>query len=323
MNTDSEKLDLFDAVRIVQLPDGANKIPAYYSQSGVTDIHVGDIGVVIGEWPGNRYRVEAVDEAGAILWQDHFTRRQLDVLPPIEAAFCRRRINEHWAWQLALTDELLEPDTRRQALAFARKVMAFARQNVDILVDRLAKSGYEFANRKPVTPPEENVIDNLLKLGECGVHVPVALQAWLIEVGGVDFCGTHPDWPRTGYAGMRDNNSTFTEPWYTAPLVVQVSTQSLLKELSDDTPQENDYYSSCIEIAPDDVTKANISGAGPISISSAAPRFDNILVGQHGSLTLLSYLRLAFTWGGFPGFDFIPDAPTGMLQDLARGLTRL
>ncbi len=159
--------------------------------------------------------------------------------------------------------------------------------------------------------------NKLTELGDRGVHVPIALQAWLIEVGGVDFRGTHPDWPRTGYAGMRDHDATEYEPWYTDPLHIKVSPQSILGNLSENDPQAG------IEIAPDIITKANIGGAGPISISSAEPRFDSVLVGQLGSLTLLSYLRYAFAWGGFPGFDYIPDAPAEMLAELTQGLTRL
>ena len=323
MNADANKLDLFDAVCIAELPDGGSQIPAYYSQTGVTHINVGDIGVVIGDWLGNKYRVEAVNEADAIVWQDHFDRSQLTVVPTTDAAFSRRRINQHWAWQLSLSHQLLKGKARENALAFARKVMAFARRNVELLADRLSATGYEFAGGKPLTPPEEDVADKLTELSNRGVHVPISLQAWLIEVGGVDFRGTHPEWPRTGYYGMGDDATTEDEPWFTDPLCIEVTVQSLLGSLSDDGAQAEDHFANCIEIPPDIITKANISGAGPISLSSAEPCFDNVLVGQLGSLTLLSYLRHAFAWGGFPGFDFIPDAPTNMLEELTQGLTRL
>lgn len=318
-----ETLALFDAVRIVNLPEG--KIPSCYSQTGITHIHVGDVGVVIAQWPGGKFRVEAVDKSGAILWQDHtFERDQLEKLPPTDATYCRRRINEHWAWQLSLTDELLQTQQRKDALDFACKVMSFARQNLEVLFARLTESGYQFAHRNPFCPPEENVKRNLEELWKRGVYVPVSLQAWLIEVGCVDFCGTHPDWPRTGCAGIYDDQSDETEPWYTDPLVIDVSTKTMLEDLEEyPPPKEGDFFSNCIEIAPDDTTKANISGGGPISISSAAPRFDNVLVGQHGSLTLLSYLRHAFSWGGFPGFDYITNAPTEMIHRLTHDLTRL
>ncbi len=137
MSAPSDKLALFDAVQIAQLPDGHQEIPAYYSQTGRTRIKVGDIGIVIGDWPGNKYRVEAVNEEDSIVWQDHFERSQLNVLRTTDAVFSRRRINEHWAWQLSLTHQLHNAESRQNALVFARKVMAFARRNVELLAERL------------------------------------------------------------------------------------------------------------------------------------------------------------------------------------------
>ena len=66
------QFELFDAVRIVRRRDGRSEIPPYYSQTGSKQIKLGDIGVVIGDWPNNKYRVEAVRADGAIDWQDHF-----------------------------------------------------------------------------------------------------------------------------------------------------------------------------------------------------------------------------------------------------------
>lgn len=321
------ELDLFDAVRITVLPEGADAIRPYYSQTGTTHVCVGDVGVVIGTWPGNRYRVESVDSAGRIIWQDHFERAHLEVLPATAAAFSRRRINEHWATQLALGPELLEHNTRFVALAFARKVMAFARRNVEVLAERLDHSGYQFRSHRPVEPPEPDVSLQVEELARRGIYVPVALEAWLLEVGVVDFCGTHPEWPRTGYAGMNDTDAPEREPWYTDPLVVVVSLQSILEDVENaEGPDESGSEYSIgvwIDIAPDVVHKANVSGGEPVMMSAVAPRFDDVLVGQAGSLTLLSYLRLAFDWGGFPGFEYIADAPTTMLADLRRNLTRL
>ena len=224
--------ELFDAVRIVRLPNGRNKIPAYYSQIGTTEIKLGDIGVVIGDWPGNKYRVEAVNTEGAIDWQDHFEPAHLEVLPVTTARFSRRRINEHWAYQLAKGEELLDKTQRSEALKFAQKVMSFARRNVELLIERLVNSDYQFANTYgPRQAPEEDISSCVEELANQGVHVPVALQAWLMEIGCVDFTGTHPKWPRTAYSGL-GNSITAREPWYTDPLFVWFSPQSLLKSLT-------------------------------------------------------------------------------------------
>jgi hypothetical protein len=215
--------------------------------------------------------------------------------------------------------DLLEKEKRNEALTFARKVMAFARQNVDVLIERLQHSGYRFANdegpRKPAAKGTANCID---ELANRGIYFPISLQAWLMEVGNVDFCGTHPDWPRTAYSGLGDNKSG-REPWYTDPLFIWFSPRSVLESL-ESRDQGEDFS---LEVAPDVVHKANVSGGAPISINARAPAFDSLLVGQSGSFTLLSYLRWAFQWSGFPGFEYIPDAPKKYLKELGRGLTRL
>ncbi|MFM7561527.1 MAG: hypothetical protein ACKO81_00680 [Planctomycetota bacterium] len=309
---------LFDAIRVVRFPDGTNEVPVYYSQTGRSHLKIGDVGVVIGNWPGNRLRIEAVDPSGAIDWQDHLTVDQIEIIPTTDAPYCRRRINEAWSWNLILNGGPIHAKARVDALNLARKVMAFARQNVEILVDRLTTSGYRFANGRPYTPPADDISIQLQQLSAAGVHVPIALEAWLTEVGSVDLCGSHPDWPRSACVGIFDQDSPHTEPWYSDPLVIHVDVAWLIEQAADG-PNNLDS----IEIAPDDVTKANVSGNGPISIACTQPAFDIVVIGQHGSFTLLSYLRHAFDWAGFPGFEFIPDAPTEMLTSLAKGLVRL
>lgn len=313
--------DLFDAVRIVGLPEGRREIPVGYSQTETEEIKLGDIGVVLAEWPGSRFRVEAVREDGAIDWQHHcFEREHLEVLPATAANFSRRRINEHWAYQLALSQELLDTTQRNESLTFARKVMAFARRNVELLIGRLQDSGYQFANPEgPWCEPEDGLEGMIEELADRDVYFPIALQAWFIEVGCVDLSGTHPEWPRTAYFGLLDDDPD-CEPWYTDPLFIWYDVKSLLSWLQrNDSPSRTRW----LELAPDAVTKANISGGGPVSVNCEKPSFDSVLVGQHGSYTLLSYLRAAFDWSGFQGFEYMVDAPEKMLKDLGRGLTRL
>ncbi|MDB5319628.1 MAG: hypothetical protein JWN40_1259 [Phycisphaerales bacterium] len=306
-----ERFDLFDAVRIARLQDGVDEMPAYHPRAET--IRVGDVGVVIGNWLEGKYRVEAVDADGAIAWQDHFDPAQLERVEPTAAGFSRRRINDHWSCMLGMGVELFDPARARAALAFARKVMAFARRNVELLAERLERGGYRFAHPNgPWRRSGNDVTERVEQLARLDVHVPVAIHAWMLEVGDVDFCGTHPDWPRTGYVGMGDDGAE-SEPWYTDPLVVGFSI--------DDPEQAGEPRR--LDIAPDVITKANVSGGAPVWVGTTSPTFDACLVGQSGSFTLLSYLRHAFAWGGFPGFEYQPKAPREMLAELARGLTRL
>lgn len=198
---------LFDAVRIVRFPDGNSEAPVYFSQTGRSHLKIGDVGVVIGNWPGNKLRVEAVDSFGAIDWQDHLSIDQVEAIPITEAPYCRRRINDAWAWTLALNGTNICDKARVEALSLARKVMIFARQNVEILLDRLITSGYRFASRNPYVPPAEDVSSALQQLSAAGVYFPIALEAWLTEVGSLDLRGSHPDWPRSAYGGICDDES--------------------------------------------------------------------------------------------------------------------
>ena len=309
---------LFDAIKVIRFADGKSEAEVYCSQTGRTHLKIGDVGVVIGTWPGNKLRVEAVNSSGAIDWQDHLSANQVEIISATDAPYCRRRINEAWSWNLNLNGRPINPKARIDALNLAKNVMTFARHNVEILVERLMTSGYRFATGNPHIPPSGEVSQQLRELSAAGVQVPIALEAWLTEVGNVDFCGSHPDWQRSACVGILDDDSAGVEPWYSDPLVINIDLNWLMKQAAE-SPENIDS----IEIAPDDVTKAGVSGSGPISMSCVQPSFDNVLIGQHGSFTLLSYLRHAFEWAGFPGFDFIPDAPIPMLRSMAQGLVRL
>jgi hypothetical protein len=58
-----------------------------------------------------------------------------------------------------------------------------------------------------------------------------------------------------------------------------------------------------IDLAPDDFTKANISGGGPYCIEVPFSGADPLFADERHKLPFLDYLRLAFRWAGFPGLD--------------------
>lgn len=304
---------VFDALRIVKLENGETDRPVYYSQTGRSSIGIGDVCVKIADWLGDKVRVEAVTSTGEIDWQDHIPADCLERIEITSAPYCRRRVHECWAWSLGLKGSQAEAQEWTDALDLARKVMAFARTNVDILLERLHNSGYRFARKSPHVLPRPDCDAMIRELENRGFHLPIALQAWLMEVGRVDLCGTHPNWARSAYSGILDDGLQH-EPWYSDPLVVDVDLESLL---------DLETVETVVDIAPDSVTKANISGGGPIHFSTTDRSFDSVMIGQHGSFTFHSYLQHAFSWGGFPGFRYISKAPLDILKHLSDGLTKL
>ncbi len=79
---------------------------------------------------------------------------------------------------------------------------------------------------------------------------------------------------------------------------------------------------SPVVIAPDFYHKAEISGGPPYAVTAVDSHMDGLLVGAPYGLTFVSYLRLCFAWGGFPGFaDQIEEqVPALIIGQLRAGL---
>jgi hypothetical protein len=58
-----------------------------------------------------------------------------------------------------------------------------------------------------------------------------------------------------------------------------------------------------IDLAPDDLHKANISGGGPYAVLVPFLGADPIFTNERHDLPFLDYLRLAFRWAGFPNLE--------------------
>lgn len=77
-----------------------------------------------------------------------------------------------------------------------------------------------------------------------------------------------------------------------------------------------------LEIAPDALHKANISGGSPYAIAIPDPGADAPVLELDApyARTFVGYLRECFRWGGFPGLADEPDPPTAELARLTEGL---
>jgi hypothetical protein len=106
-------------------------------------------------------------------------------------------------------------------------------------------------------------------------------------VGSVDLTGYHVQLtpPSLGY-------------FLPDPLVVFPLDQMLLEH---DTAAE--ARSGRICIAPDAYHKAEFSGGAPYEMALPDARADAELLNERHGLFFVDYLRLAFRWGGFPGYD--------------------
>jgi len=176
----------------------------------------------------------------------------------------------------------------------AYDTMDRVRQNVETIIGRLRGMKYRF-EEKPRTPPGAKTWKLLQRLEAKAGPVPLSLRTFWEVVGEVNLMGSHESVnPEGGPVGAD-------------PLVVY----GVRSEMED--------YEEII-IAPDSLHKANTSGGDPYSIGLPAAVADAVLEYEPHGIGFVSYLRLAFAWGGFPGWENADAVQPAELESLKRGL---
>jgi hypothetical protein len=189
------------------------------------------------------------------------------------------------------------PDLRQDAAAWqdatavAHETMRRVLANVERIHEALVDDGYEFEDPdRALVPPVRDAARQLDLVERAVGPLPLSLRAWLEVVGSVNFVGTHPDW----------------EYEYTDALVVERSIPSITREYEDrrsgDWFVDEDRFP--LDLAPDYLHKADVSGDSPYSIwlpdagVDAPWAFDDL-----HETSFVGYLRSAILeWGGFPGW---------------------
>jgi hypothetical protein len=90
--------------------------------------------------------------------------------------------------------------------------------------------------------------------------------------------------------------------------------------------QEEDFEDEgYVSLAPDDVAKAGACGCGPYGMRVPNAHADGIFAveGSRKGPTFVNYLRKAFEWGGFPGWEGRRGCPRKTIAQLAEGLIPL
>jgi hypothetical protein len=198
------------------------------------------------------------------------------------------------------------------AAAVASETMRRVARHVDRIADALDTLGFEPASeyvpvRQPPSDTDRAEVDRLD--AEIG-GLPAAFAACLREVGGVSFMG---DCPVLGlYYNSPDHHSVGLPPGPDYPDPLVIFPVKLLRQGWDeyraDIEGDDDPYDFFATFAPDELHKANISGSTH-DVALPSPEVDPYLNGVVGrpKVTLVEYLRLSVSWGGFPGWSFVPE----------------
>ena len=155
-----------------------------------------------------------------------------------------------------------------------------------------AKSGR--AAVTPHVPPGAGVRKEIAAFEKEVGALPLSLRAFYEVVGEVNLIGHHPSLaPRDGQIAPD-------------PLVVYGFDEGAVEYDEDDDDGETP---SAITIAPDDLHKADTSGGDPYEMAIPDPRADGELLNERHNLFFVDYLRLCFSFGGFPGYDGVDRVP--------------
>ncbi len=172
------------------------------------------------------------------------------------------------------------------------------------IVQSLDDAGYRFVFPDEVlVPPEPEAADWIATYRERSVHIPIALEAWCLEVGSINLMGSHPDWGQSGYAF---ENRSGEYPLITDPFVCELSA-SYIDYLYDEwlSTDSEDRDPFRLDISPDHLHKANISGGPPYQLDTYKPEVDPLVFNQRFCASLVGSIRYAIRWRGFPGFEYI------------------
>jgi hypothetical protein len=123
--------------------------------------------------------------------------------------------------------------------------------------------------------------------------------------GSVDLMGHHPSLTPRGASITPD------------PLVVFSIDDAFVGA---EEPEEGDDDSAYVLIAPDEIQKAGESGGEPYQIAVPNETLDGELINERHQILFIEYLRMAFRFGGFPGYEgYDRDVPKE-IKELREGL---
>lgn len=161
---------------------------------------------------------------------------------------------------------------------------------------------------QPFVPPVAGVAKQLKKLERMGLSLPLSLEAWVEEVGSVDLTGAHPA------LCFVESEEGFPNV-FADPLIVDVPLGYIAEEYAE---KEIDC-----PISPDEDGKAGVHECEFYSVSRPDPRAGTTPRRERHNVSFVNYRRLAFRWGGFPGWEQYENRPTKELAVLTDGLLAL
>ena len=178
-----------------------------------------------------------------------------------------------------------------------------------------AEAADHLKDKRVFGPPSKKQVALIKKLEGKGVLVPLSLRAWIEQVGSVNLAGAHPrlcSWADESFAG------TYADPLMVAPDMVELEAWH----------EQNEGEVLDWVIGWDAKAKARLVVDDEqldygYSVIVPEPAADALLKGEPRNASFVGYLRSAFRWGGFPGWEAQKNRPEAELAMIRDGLLPL
>jgi hypothetical protein len=227
-----------------------------------------------------------------------------------------------WGEILTATSAGKVGDRNPEIRGVVKEVMRRARQNIEVIIQRLHDSGYEFVDpsskgylpRLPLVRPNEDSPDFAFWLGQLVGPLPLTIIEWIETVGDVNLVGNHPEWPEidmiTDALVVEFELSGYADrgPGWDAKEYYQNELETWRADVAEYGQKEIGPF--LLTFAPDAYHKANVSGGGPYGIYLPDGSIDATCRINGREISFVDYLRECFASGGFPGAPSLPQIPS-------------
>jgi hypothetical protein len=205
-------------------------------------------------------------------------------------------------WQDIKSHQHIGGDFYNEVLSVAEEMMRRVAGNADMLSERLRAEGWTAlagALRTPPSPNDVAVFERMEAITQS--LLPPSLQAFWTVVGGIDLVWDYKrdnDPPNLGVALPMPEMD---------PLCVDCAGRAVhlfdTWEEQRDQPDPDLIDPFDLDLAPDALHKANISGGPPYGVELPFYGADPLFANEPHRLSFVDYLRLSFRWAGFPGLE--------------------
>lgn len=207
-------------------------------------------------------------------------------------------------WREIRSHASIEGEFRDEVMEVADATMRRVAQNADLIAARLKDVGWqpllsEYQGLR--TPPKSGDSAVFAHIAEIsGAPIPPTLLSFWRMVGGINWvwdykAGEPPD---LGFdLPLEEHDALCVD----APSVITYLFDEWTA-LKEEAGAESEHELR-IDLAPDYLHKANISGGPPYAVIVPFFGADPLFADERHGLPFLDYLRLAFRWAGFPGLE--------------------